>query len=146
MKQTLILLLFSASLFAQTDWEKWDKAEVSYEIPTQIQSSAKSSNSNFGSMLLTGLQSSYSFLISDVDGDNCPFYPTCSSFYIHSIKETNFFQGTLMFADRFTRDSNILNRKGHYPRYYSGKFFDPTHNYYLIQEEVKYYSKEKNVE
>lgn len=145
MKLVLVFLFLSQIIFGQTDWYRWEKAETNYEIPL-INESNNHDDSSFGSSVLSGLQKSYSFLISDLDGDNCPFHPTCSAFYIHSIKETNFFQGTLMFADRFTRDSNLFKRKDHYPRYISGKFYDPTHNYFLIQGKVKYYSRHKIVE
>lgn len=141
MKYIIMVIFFSQTIFCQSNCYKWEKAESNYEIPLTEESN-KPEDSSFGSIILSGLQNSYSFLISDVDGDNCPFHPTCSSFYIRSIKETNFFQGTLMFADRFTRDSNLFKRKKQYPRYSSGKFYDPTHNYYLIQDKVQYYSRQ----
>ena len=146
MKIVLIIILSSGLIFSQTDWVKWNKADINYEIPVREHQSSSNNTSNVGSMLLSGLQDSYSFLISDVDGDNCPFYPTCSSFYIESIKETNIFQGTLMFADRFTRDSNLYKSKTHYPHHSSGKYFDPTYNYYLEQDKVHFYSRAKIVE
>ena len=124
MKYILILILLSGIVSAQTDWVKWEKAEVDYEIPAHPQHTYSINASDVGSVILSGLQVSYSFLISDVDGDNCPFYPTCSSFYVHSIKETNIFKGTLMFADRFTRDSNLFKSKTHYPIHSSGRYYD----------------------
>lgn len=146
MKIVLFLILCSGVVTAQTDWVRWGKADVDYEIHSQHQHSHSIDNSSFGSTILSALQISYAVLISDVDGDNCPFYPTCSSFFVNSIKETNIFQGTLMFADRFTRDSNLFKRKGHYPIYSSGKLYDPTYNYYLDQDKVRFYSREKVVE
>ena len=146
MKIILLLILFSSIVSAQTDWVKWEKADVDYEIPVNPKQSKIIDDSGVGSIILSGLQTSYSFLISDVDGDNCPFYPTCSAFYVHSIKETNIFKGTLMFADRFTRDSNLFKRKTHYPIHSSGRYYDPTYNYYLDQNEVRFYSRDKIVE
>lgn len=146
MKSVLFLILFSGIISAQTDWVRWGKADVDYEISSQHQHSHSIDNSNIGSSILSGLQIFYAVLISDVDGDNCPFYPTCSSFFVRSIKETNIFKGTLMFADRFTRDSNLFKRRGHYPVHSSGRFYDPTYNYYLDQNKVKFYSRKKIVE
>jgi len=142
----VIIILSTGIIFAQTDWEKWDKTDINYEIQVRKDQSSSDDNSSVGSVILRGLQDSYSFLISDVDGDNCPFYPSCSNFYIESIQETNIFQGTLMFADRFTRDSNLYKGKTHYPHHSSGKYFDPTYNYYLKQNEVHFYSRVKIVE
>lgn len=146
MKIILLLILLNSIVSAQTDWVKWEKADVGYEIPVNSQDPNSIDDSGAGSIVLSGLQNSYSFLISDVDGDNCPFYPTCSSFYVHSIKETNIFKGTLMFADRFTRDSNLFKGKAHYPIHSSGKYYDPTYNYSLDQNEVRFYSRDKIVE
>ncbi|MBU0475828.1 MAG: membrane protein insertion efficiency factor YidD [Bacteroidetes bacterium] len=91
------------------------------------------------------MQQSYSFLISDLDGDNCPFYPTCSSFFVQSVNETNIIKGTLMFADRFTRDSNIFKSRSHYPKHISGKLFDPIQNYLLTDSTIIFHSREKTV-
>jgi len=146
MKFIMVLILLTGIVSAQTDWVKWKKTDVEYEIPIHPQHSYSIDDSGVGSIILSGLQTSYSFLISDVDGDNCPFYPTCSSFYVRSIKETNIFKGTLMFADRFTRDSNLFKGKTHYPIHSSGRYYDPTYNYYLDQNEVRFYSRDKIVE
>ena len=146
MKLILLFILFTGIVSAQTDWVKWEKAEIDYEIPAYPQQPYSIDDSGVGSVILSGLQTTYSFLISDVDGDNCPFYPTCSAFYVHSLQETNIFQGTLMFADRFTRDSNLFKSKTHYPFHSSGRYYDPTYNYYLDQNKVHFYSRDKLVE
>ena len=82
----------------------------------------------------------YWFFISDVDGDNCPFRPSCSSFFLGSIKETNLPQASLMFFDRFTRDLNIIKGENHYSRVESGHYFDPPGNYILNEEKIFYIS------
>ena len=146
MKKYFLLLIFTGICFAQTEWIKWEKVNVSYQIPVSKQKHKSFDDSNLGSIILSGLKYSYSFLISDVDGDNCPFYPSCSTFYISSIKETNIIQGTLMFADRFTRDSNLFKKRDHYANHISGKLYDPTFNYYLLQNKIQYYSRYKIVE
>ena len=89
-------------------------------------------------IMLSSLRNIYYFFISDLDGDNCPFYPTCSAFFIQSIKETDLFIGGLMFADRFTRDLNLLKGINHYPIKKSGKFFDPPYNYTLNSQKIKF--------
>ena len=147
MNKLLVIILLSGIIInAQTDWERWSAADVSYEITQPEKPNYRVDNSSVGSFLLTGLQSTYGFFISDVDGDNCPFYPTCSTFYVESVKETNFFQGTLMFADRFTRDTNLFKSKSHYPHHQSGKLYDPVNNYTLDFNKVNYYSRDTEVE
>jgi putative component of membrane protein insertase Oxa1/YidC/SpoIIIJ protein YidD len=134
----LYIFFFTSLSFAQTDWTRWSAKEVSYELSRQQGENYITNNENFGTTILAGLRDSYGFLFSDLDGDNCPFYPSCSRFFVQSVKETNIFQGTLMFADRFTRDTNIFKRKTHYPVHASGKLYDPVNNYELKSSLVNY--------
>ena len=59
-------------------------------------------------------------------------------FFLQSINETNIFQASLMFFDRFTRDMNIATRHDHYPKVSAGYFYDPPQNYTLNQGKIKY--------
>ncbi len=141
MKYILIILIFlPVLLFAQTEAHRWGKAAVSYQV--------KSSDTerNYGidkgtltDIFVSSLTHAYWIFISDVDGDNCPFSPSCSSFFVESVKETNIFQGTLMFADRLTRDTNFFNRQNHYPYAANGRLFDVPSSYKLNAAEIKYY-------
>jgi putative component of membrane protein insertase Oxa1/YidC/SpoIIIJ protein YidD len=126
-------------LFSQTDWEKWGKAEISFEMHKDpIQRNYNISGDNAGQILLNTAAVGYWLFISDVDGDNCPFSPTCSSFFLQSVKETNIFQGTFMFADRFTRDMDIFGRTTHYPIAKNKHFYDPPTLYTLDKSKIKY--------
>jgi putative component of membrane protein insertase Oxa1/YidC/SpoIIIJ protein YidD len=80
----------------------------------------------------------YWFFVSDVDGANCPFHPSCSSFLVESFKQTNPLQGVVMFFDRFTRDTNVFGRNEHYPRYGKNHFYDPVTLYTLDEEQIKF--------
>lgn len=132
----LIFVFITISLNAQTDWQRWGAKEISYELPQPEKKDYSIDRSGFVPSTVSVLKNAYYFLISDLDGDNCPFHPTCSNFFVESVKETNIFQGALMFADRFTRDLNIF-KKGHYPLYKTGKFFDPVTNHKLSLNEIK---------
>lgn len=135
----LLLLIFvvtAIQIKAQTDWQRWGAEEVSYELPQIEKKNYSFDRYDFVSSAMSVFKNTYYFLISDLDGDNCPFHPTCSNFFVESVKETNIFQGALMFTDRFTRDLNVF-KKGHYPFYISGKFFDPVENYKLSSNEIK---------
>lgn len=128
----LFLVLLSISAFAQSEKAKWGKADYSYRVGSSIES--RDFYINFGKPLKAISKSVinvYWYLISDLDGDNCPFHPSCSSFYLDAVEETNIFQGTLMFFDRFTRDASVIGRYERYPKYKSGKLFDPADLYSL---------------
>ena len=132
-KLFLFILLFSffATCFAQSKLSKWGKAKINYTLPTLHEKRDYSFDGNAGEVITKSFINAYWFLISDEDGDNCPFYPSCSSFFVESVKQTNIFQGILMFTDRFTRDINFVNRAEKYREYKYGKYYDPPSLYLL---------------
>jgi putative component of membrane protein insertase Oxa1/YidC/SpoIIIJ protein YidD len=133
------LNVFTSSTYCQLNDLKWQKADLSYQ--KQIDSSKRDysfDSENAGEFLTKSLTNAYWFFISDVDGDNCPFRPTCSAFLLQSANETNIFQASLMFFDRFTRDMNIAKGHDHYPRVSDGYYYDPPENYTLNQGRIKY--------
>lgn len=133
-----LILLFNLSILSQTDWVKWEKSEPNYKISQEsIQREYDLSIDSPSDIFIKPLINAYWFFISDVDGDNCPFHPTCSSFLVASIKETNIFQGTLMFFDRFTRDTNIFGRSDHYPLYGKYHYYDPADLYTLNKKRIE---------
>lgn len=137
MKKFFLIIFFSAMISsAQTDWVKWGVVQVSYEIKN---SDAQTNGSGF----MASLRKGYKFLISNHDGDNCPFYPSCSQFYVEAVNNSGFVKGTLMFADRFTRDLNFFKGWKHYPiDDKTGKFFDPSYNYTLNPNAIQFLSAE----
>ncbi len=133
----IIILLFSSLIFSQTDWVKWEAKQISYEVKKEvIQPSAAN---GLGTKLVSGLQKFYKFFISDLDGDNCPFYPSCSKFFVESVNEAGLIKGSLMFTDRFIRDLNFFKGSNDYPKYINGKYYDPAYNYTLISQKIKYF-------
>lgn len=140
MKFVLVfILVISSHLFAQTDWVKWGKADYSYQVKDKNEyRDYKIDNTNLGSGALKLFTDGYWFFLSDVDGDNCPFSPTCSSFFLKSVHKTNIFQGSLMFFDRFTRDMNIYKKNDRYPLAINMHFYDPPSLYTLKTRNIKY--------
>ncbi len=141
MVKILLILLLSICMnaFAQTDWFRWGKANFSYKMPGQYGHRSYSFDTRSPQkLILSSLADGYWFFISDVDGDNCSFSPTCSSFFLQSVKETNIIQGTFMFFDRFTRDMDIYEKYDHYPRVKDGHFYDPPALYTLNKTKIKY--------
>ncbi len=132
----ITFIMFSIRLFPQTDWEKWSKADIPYEIQAPYTEREYSFDGNPGEFMLKTFVNGYWFFVSEVDGDNCPFQPSCSSFFIQSVKETNIFQGILMFSDRFTRDINFYKRNEHYPHVKNGRYFDPPSLYSMNKKKI----------
>lgn len=141
-----LFLLFTPLLYSQTDWERWNKAEVKYTIEkTEYDDETKVESPGLAAGALSIVRGVYAFFISDHDGDNCPFYPSCSNYYVQAVKEAGIVKGTLMFADRFTRDLNMLKRQNQYPMHISGRFYDPPQNHTLIEDKIIYSSAETTV-
>jgi len=133
-----VLLILTTSVFCQIDNLKWKKANLSYELPDHFRHRKYSFESdNAGEFFKKSFANTYWFFISDVDGDNCPFHPSCSSFFMDATEETNIFQASLMFSDRLTRDSNPV-KKNKYPLDKSKHYYDPAFNYTLNQERIEY--------
>lgn len=124
----------------KTGWQKWGKAEINYEKENNYRHRDYSFESgSVSGIIAKSLANAYWYFISDLDGDNCPFRPSCSAFFVEAAKETNIIQGTLMFFDRFTRDYNFIGRRDHYPRVKDGHYYDPASLYTLNPSQIKYF-------
>lgn len=135
----ILFFLLQLSVFAQIDWVRWEKSNPTYQIKNSyIERDYDLSINSISDLIIKPIFNSYWFFVSDVDGANCPFQPSCSSFLLQSVKKTNFAQGILMFFDRFTRDTNFINRQQHYPYYDNVHFYDPVENYALDSKKIKY--------
>jgi hypothetical protein len=132
-------LFYCCNSIAQTDLEKWEKADCSYaQKIKQVGRDYSIEADNISQFIVNSFTSAYWFFISDVDGDNCPFEPTCSRFFVEAVKETNLPQGVLMFFDRFTRDINVYDRLKKYPHLGAATYYDPVTLYTLEEKKIKY--------
>ncbi len=129
--------MVSTLSYAQTDWVKWDAVEVSYKISNASSKIIITQKQSPDSGIISFLRNTYAFFISDLDGDNCPFYPSCSHFFVQAISESGMIKGPLMFADRFMRDLNFFKSKNNYPIHRIGKFHDPVSNYTLNEQVIE---------
>jgi putative component of membrane protein insertase Oxa1/YidC/SpoIIIJ protein YidD len=123
-----LLILIPVLISAQTELKKWESMKISYELKANKDEPQYSSNGIFTKML-SGAKTVYKFFISDLDGDNCPFHPSCSEFYVESVSKTGLFKGTFMFIDRFTRDLNFFKSREQYKVIKNNKFYDPVEYY-----------------
>jgi len=134
-----VILLMTVTVNSQTDWVRWEKSDVSYQIKDNyLDREYDLSIKSASDIIVKPVINAYWFFISDVDGANCPFQPSCSSFLVQSIRETNPFQGVVMFFDRFTRDTNVFGRDEHYPKYGKRHFYDPITLYTLDTNKIKF--------
>ena len=133
----LFLFLGVTLISAQTELVKWESQQMSYELPAHRHHDYSIDKSSLGLSILSVARNAYYFFVSDLDGDNCAFSPTCSAFFIQAVKETSIIKGTLMFADRFTRDINFFKGSNHYPLLSTNKFLDPAYNYTLHSAKIK---------
>ena len=135
----LILLFLTNTFYSQTDWIRWDKSDPTYQIRTSdLEREFDFTIESASDIVIKPVINTYWFFISNVDGANCPFNPSCSSFLVQSIKETNLIQGVFMFFDRFTRDTNVFGRTEHYPRFGNHHFYDPVTLYTLDEKKIKF--------
>lgn len=134
----ILFLLITTHLFAQTDWKRWDKAEYDFRLENNFrQRNYSFDTDNIGQFFIKSFVNIYWFFVSDVDGDNCHFRPSCSAFFVDAVKETNIFQGSLMFFDRFTRDLNVF-KEGKYPQLNRRYYYDPAALYSLSPSKIRY--------
>lgn len=132
----LLCLTFTYTAFSQTENYRWEKADFTFRIEQKKPKKAITFDSENPAVNLTkSFVFGYRLLISEPDGDNCPFHPSCSTFLIDAVEQTNLIQGTLMFFDRFTRDASFIGRNSRYPKHTSGKLYDPAEQY-----SFKYYN------
>jgi putative component of membrane protein insertase Oxa1/YidC/SpoIIIJ protein YidD len=136
---TLFFFLLQLTTLSQTDWIRWEKSDPTYKLPDPFAENVSDFKMESSiDIVLKPLLNTYWFFISDVDGDNCPFYPTCSRFFLQSVKQTNLGQGILMISDRFVRDTNFINKQEHYPYYNDRHFYDPVTSYTLNSKKIKF--------
>jgi len=137
----LILILSSRYFYSQVEYEKWTRKEISYFKNDLLEKRKVSfSNQNIVNVFTKSIINIYWLFISDVDGDNCSFQPSCSAFFVEAIDKTNIFKATLLFADRFTRDTNIFDKNKKYTLTKFDKLYDPVDNYINLKSSFKIYS------
>lgn len=79
------------------------------------------------------LVNGYRLFVSEPDGENCPFDPSCSRFFIESLKQTNLFEAILLASDRLIRDTSFGNKHRHYHIDKFGKLIDPPSRYIELE-------------
>ncbi len=81
----------------------WDSPQ--YKSLSQKQKTSQRSTS-IGSPFFTSLLTFFSEVISPVDGDRCPSYPTCAAYSKEAYQKHGAFVGTLMTVDRLFHEAD----------------------------------------
>lgn len=131
-KYVLIFLYLVTVTCAQVETKQWSINKVDYRLQTPPQKTVEINTGSISDLFISSAQVAYYKLFSEYDGDNCPFHPSCSAFLVDAVESTNLLQGALMFADRFTRDTNFFKGFADYPHHVNGKFYDPAIQYAFI--------------
>jgi hypothetical protein len=87
MRILLALIIISSAAFAQ-EFERWGKKEIPYAAKYETAETETGG-------VLNAVRGMYRLLLSDLDGDNCPFAPTCSSFFTKAASEYGLITGDL---------------------------------------------------
>jgi uncharacterized protein len=102
----LIILTVSAmSALAQDSFAPWD-------FNSGKAASAKGGDEDkmsVGAKALSWGVHFYRETISQVDGERCKMYPSCSAYSLEAIKKHGFFLGYVMTADRLIHESNEMD-------------------------------------
>ncbi|MBU2586238.1 MAG: membrane protein insertion efficiency factor YidD [Bacteroidetes bacterium] len=130
----ILLGLFSLSSIQfvsaqEKEDRRWEKVPVQYSI--SIADEKPKFDLKFKTAedyVLKPALNLYRIFISDADGANCPFDPSCSHFFLDAVNKTNFLEGLLLFSDRFQRDANLFNRT-EYSLSQNRRLSDPVERY-----------------
>ncbi len=77
----------------------------------------------------------YQDYISPLNGSRCMFYPTCSQFFIESLKKYGLLWSILMTTDRmFYRENSLSIKRYKYIIKY-GRYYDPIEKNYIFKAE-----------
>ena len=100
----------------------WDSP--AYRKLAQEQKSTKRSTS-MTSPFFTSLLSFFSQVISPVDGDRCPSYPTCAAYSKEAYQKHGAFVGTLMTVDRLIHEADETSFSPTVKVYGVRRIYDP---------------------
>lgn len=100
----VILTVSAASALAEDSFAPWD---FNSGKPAAVQSD-KHEMSAGAKALSWGVQF-YRETISQVDGERCKMYPSCSAYSLEAIKKHGFFLGYVMTSDRLIHESNEMD-------------------------------------
>jgi putative component of membrane protein insertase Oxa1/YidC/SpoIIIJ protein YidD len=101
----VILTMSAAPAWSQDSFSPWDFNSGK----TAPAKSADADKMTAGAKALSWGVHFYRETISQVDGERCKMYPSCSAYSLEAIKKHGFFLGYVMTADRLIHESNEMD-------------------------------------
>ena len=129
--RSLILCLFILALWAQglTAWAGEDLLHGPWDSPTYRALVQKETeirrNTSMSSPFFISLLNFFSKVISPVDGDRCPSYPTCAAYSKEAYQKHGALVGTLMTVDRLFHEADEPRFSPTVEVYGVGRIYDP---------------------
>jgi putative component of membrane protein insertase Oxa1/YidC/SpoIIIJ protein YidD len=109
--------------------QNWEKKPIDYTDTIRTQVKYYELKGDIPEVAMKLLVNGYRLFISEPDGENCPFKPSCSRFLIEALKRTNLFEAILLASDRLIRDTSFSDKYKHYPSDKHGYLIDPPNRY-----------------
>jgi hypothetical protein len=81
-----------------------------------------------GEKMVEGVVAVFRDYISQVDGDRCPSYPTCSQYSLEAIRKHGVLLGLLLTFDRLIHESDEVRRAPMVRIFHSYRPYDPVEN------------------
>jgi putative component of membrane protein insertase Oxa1/YidC/SpoIIIJ protein YidD len=106
----MIALQAAPASASEAEWGPWEQA---WAPVGSIEAVPQRKSHRAG--LFEAMYRWYRRISSSRDGAVCPYYPTCSGFFILSVRAHGPLLGALYTFDRFTREYPFMERADHYP-------------------------------
>ena len=141
--RSLILCLFILALLAQglPALAAEDPLNGPWDIPTYRALVQKETqirrNTSMSSPFFISLLNFFSKVISPVDGDRCPSYPTCAAYSKEAYQKHGAFVGTLMTVDRLLHEADEPRFSPTVEVHGVGRIYDPVSANELWKREDK---------
>ncbi len=101
---TIMIILTAVPAGARDSFSPWD-----FNTGKTAQAQGSDDNMSAGARALSWGVRFYRETISQVDGERCKMYPSCSAYSLEAIKKHGFFLGYVMTADRLIHESNEMD-------------------------------------
>ena len=127
----LVVCLFILGVWAQGTpaWAGEDPLQGPWDSPAYrvlLQKETETRrNTSMSSPFFISLLNFFSTVISPVDGDRCPSYPTCAAYSKEAYQKHGAFLGTLMTVDRLFHEADESRFSPTVVIYGIGRIYDP---------------------
>ncbi|MFH1626338.1 MAG: membrane protein insertion efficiency factor YidD [Pseudomonadota bacterium] len=123
----LILIYAELPTFAGVDPFRGPWGEASFverDLNNQAISERVGDESTLSRVLIRGIKF-FQEVISPVDGDRCPMYPTCSEYGSQAIRKHGAFLGSIMIADRLIHERDEMRYAPRVIVHGTYRYYDP---------------------